>query len=614
MKKTLIRLAIVLLAGLAFTLPGAPPALAQPPPNDDFDSAIVVDSLPFTDNQWTGEATWAEDDPSECHNNGSVWYTFTPPEDIVIEANTYGSGYDTTLAAYTGVRGALSLVPGACNDDYNGLQSRVVFAATAGTNYHFLVGYCCGTGSSGGGGDLVFNVLEREPPVNDDWANATPIALPLPFEETVNTEFATMEESEPLPPCAQAYSPGRTVWYALTPEEDGWARPRTETWFGTFSAAYTGSALDGMTLVQEQCGMPSRFHVTAGTTYYIQVGGLWGDGGDLTFRLEAGQPPANDDFLNATLVPELPFNDVNNTEWAGMEPEEPIPSCVGGEAGKTIWYAFTPVESVFVAVRLDHSFSPVMAAYTGSSLAALTEVGCKTWGEWLMLHAEAGTTYYFQVGGMWSEGGPMTFYLDLPPPPQAGFDFGPGDPSAFDTLWFWDWSWDPAGVGIASQAWDFGDGTMGEGCCPAHRYAADGDYTVQLTVTTADGRSASTSRAIAVRTHDVAVIKFVVPKAAAVGQTRPIVVGLNSRRYPERVEVQLFKSIPGGYEWVGSLVQSVPVRPANRTTDFSFKYTFTADDANMGKVTFRAMANLIEARDALPADNEAIAMRTKVTR
>jgi hypothetical protein len=65
---------------------------------------------------------------------------------------------------------------------------------------------------------------------------------------------------------------------------------------------------------------------------------------------------------------------------------------------------------------------------------------------------------------------------------------------------------------------------------------------------------------------------------------------------------------------VGTLNQQVPVRPSNRTTTFNFSYTFTKDDATMGKVTFKAVANIQGARDALPADNEAIASPTKVNR
>lgn len=200
------------------------------------------------------------------------------------------------------------------------------------------------------------------------------------------------------------------------------------------------------------------------------------------------------------------------------------------------------------------------------------------------------------------------------PPPVAEFGWYPGDPSVFDSVWFSNYSWDPAHNGIASVAWDLGDGTTGTDWSLSRKYAADGDYSVQLTVTTWDGRTASVIKTVPVRTHDVAITKFTVPTAASAGQTRSIVVALNSKRYPERVEVTLYKSVPGGEQWVGSLLQSVPVRPANRTTDFKFSYTFTAEDAALGKVTFKAVATIVDARDALPTDNEAIGMPTKVSR
>src|SRR5204862_207115 len=112
--------------------------------------------------------------------------------------------------------------------------------------------------------------------------------------------------------------------------------------------------------------------------------------------------------------------------------------------------------------------------------------------------------------------------------------------------------------------------------------------------------------AVHVRTHDVAVTRFATPNAASSGQTRRIVVSLNSKRYAETVEVQLFRSVPGGFQQFGSLTQFVPMNPKNGTTEFAFSYTFTGDDAQIGKVTFRAVAVVAGVRDALPADNEVI--------
>jgi hypothetical protein len=110
----------------------------------------------------------------------------------------------------------------------------------------------------------------------------------------------------------------------------------------------------------------------------------------------------------------------------------------------------------------------------------------------------------------------------------------------------------------------------------------------------------------------VAIEKLTVPQSARAGHTRQITVGLKNTRYPETVQVTLLKSTPGGWEQVGLATQHVPLRSANRTTAFAFNYTFTSADAELGKVTFQAVATIQGARDALPADNTVVALPTNV--
>ena len=208
----------------------------------------------------------------------------------------------------------------------------------------------------------------------------------------------------------------------------------------------------------------------------------------------------------------------------------------------------------------------------------------------------------------------LVFQSPPPMPPQAQFYFSPYDPSVFDNIQFYDYSWDPAGMGIQSQAWDFGDRAVAEGCCPTHKYLKDGDYTVKLAVTTSDGRTGSTEQTVRVMTHDVAISKIDAPQAAKAGQTRQIGVNIKNTRYPETVRVELLKSIPGGFQSIASTEQNIPVRSGNRTTAVNLSYIFTDADAAVGKVTFRAVVYIVNARDALPADNEAIASPTKVNR
>jgi hypothetical protein len=144
-----------------------------------------------------------------------------------------------------------------------------------------------------------------------------------------------------------------------------------------------------------------------------------------------------------------------------------------------------------------------------------------------------------------------------------------------------------------------GTTTTNPGCCQTHHYSVDGTYKVKLTVTTTDGRTASTSQDVLV-THDVTIVKLTVPQTAKVGQTRTITVGLTNSRYAETAQVQLLKSVNGGgWQQVGTLTQYVPVRGANRTTNFDFNYTFAPEDGQLGKVTFQAVATVQGARDAI---------------
>ncbi len=327
--------------------------------------------------------------------------------------------------------------------------------------------------------------------------------------------------------------------------------------------------------------------------------------------------PANDDFANATGVPALPFSSVAQLVLAGTESGEQTPSCAVfyGPVNETVWYSFTPAQTQSITARIGNaSISTVVAAYSGSSVSGLTELGCVVFGGNVTFRAQAGTTYHFLVGNLFGQEGQAEFRLDVTPPPVANFFFFPFDASVFDVVQFVDQSFDPGGVGFEPQVWSFGDGTTGTGFNVTHRYAADGDYPVQLTVTTHDGRTAMATQTVHVRTHDVAITRFSVPNAASSGQTRRVVVSVNSRRYAETVTVQISKSVPGGVQQFGSLTQSLPLNPRNGTTDFAFSYTFTADDAQVGKVTFSAVAQIVGARDALPADNQAIAPPTKVSR
>jgi Ca2+-binding RTX toxin-like protein len=128
----------------------ATPAFAAPPPNDDFPGTTLSGNMTGA----TGtnvEATHEAGEPAHAGvgNTNSVWYSWTAPAAGKLDINLCGSDYDTALAVYTGA--AVDMLTEVASDDDSdtcGLQSRVLFLATAGTTYRIAVdGFFGSTGN-----------------------------------------------------------------------------------------------------------------------------------------------------------------------------------------------------------------------------------------------------------------------------------------------------------------------------------------------------------------------------------------------------------------------------------------------------------------------------------
>jgi len=444
-------------------------------------------------------------------------------------------------------------------------------------------------------------------PGNDDYASATAIGA-LPFDTSVDISEATTQADEPTPGCfGQIY---RTVWYTLTAPSSGVLRV-TADYFYSSLAMYQVNGPNTTDLTQVTCGVfnnpvTMQAQVVAGQLYAIQVGDVFDEGPTITLHAEMVSPPANDNFASASAITSLPFSDHVDMAAATTEPNEPSPCSTDS---LTVWYSFTAEASGSVMANWNLPSPVNIGIFQSSSLDNLSLLGCSR-----TFHVDSGQTYYIQVAIFpYGANTSLDIQFDVTPAPVPGFFFSPSDPSSFDDVAFLDSSFDPAGLAW-TDSWTFGDGTTSTARQPVHRYGSDGDYTVTLTISTDDGRVASTSQVVSIRTHDVAITKFSVPGSAKVRQTKQITVGLNSKRMTEQVQVDLYKSVPGGLQLIGTSFVTVPVRSANRTTDVAFSYTFTTQDATVGKVTFKAVATIIGARDALPADNEAVSLPVKVSR
>ena len=254
------------------------PAHAAPPSNDEFESAVVIDSVPFSQSMAVDEATVGVDDPGCPSGHRTVWYRFTPPANIAVDVNTQGSNFSASIGVYTGTRGSLSQV--ACG-------SRLRLSLTENVTYHFMI-----TSSDlGQRAALTFNLVPPPPPpAIDSRANARTITR-LPFTQSVDTRETTVEAGETL--CEGGT---HTVWFSYKSARGRKLRATThrsdyDTTMGVYQRTASG-------LKQIACADNSRtssfarqrFTAKPRKTYLFQVGSASGFGGILRFRLEAPPP------------------------------------------------------------------------------------------------------------------------------------------------------------------------------------------------------------------------------------------------------------------------------------------------------------------------------------
>jgi hypothetical protein len=88
--------------------------------------------------------------------------------------------------------------------------------------------------------------------------------------------------------------------------------------------------------------------------------------------------------------------------------------------GKSVWFKWTPGANRKVIARtVGSDFNTVLAVYTGTSLNSLTQKACNDnraidSTSVIKFNVLAGTTYYFQAGGVGDTGGTLKFNLKKP--------------------------------------------------------------------------------------------------------------------------------------------------------------------------------------------------------
>jgi hypothetical protein len=271
------------------------------------------------------------------------------------------------------------------------------------------------------------------PAANDDFADATVIGS-LPFDETEKISTATRQPGDPSLSCYE--SPQMNVWYSHTAGSDDVLV--ADTAGSNLETVLSVWTLSGGRLREVGCasaytfgsGARIAFRPVAGQTYYFQAGGFIPAGapGNLRFQLHAGTPPGNDDFANPTVVSSLPFSSTLEVRDATTEFHEP--SCSYSRPISTVWYSFSPAQDTLVLVDASDSTNGSLIGVWVPTQFGPAQVACSYDNfsgqilQGVVFAAEAGETYYVQVGGLFYGPSPEDLQLSIEVAiPPANDDF-----------------------------------------------------------------------------------------------------------------------------------------------------------------------------------------------
>ncbi len=266
----------------------------------------------------------------------------------------------------------------------------------------------------------------RAAPANDAFSAAQTLSGRQLFVSGSNDQ-ATKEPGEPN---HAGEAGGASIWYEWTAPAAGRTTVSTcaTPMLDTVLAVYTGAAVDALTQVaanDNACGSQSRvtFQAAVGATYRIAVDGVGGDSGDVELDLRLSPP--NDDFDDAVGVAGDAGSSAGLTTGASMEADEP--DHFDGYGYSSVWYRWTAPSSGWATFETcGASYDSVLAVYTGSQLAQLTEVASNDdacgLSSRVSFEATAGTVYSVAVAGFEGATGEFTLVWNRnAPPPEPPY-------------------------------------------------------------------------------------------------------------------------------------------------------------------------------------------------
>ena len=371
-------------------------------------------SLPL-DNIVSVGASTRHDEVAVFSNYGAAVDLFAPGYDILSLDYSYPNG-GTTLKSGTSmaaphVVGALALLKAQYpNDTYRQLINRLLRGVDVGGNFS--------SQAQTSGRLNVFKALgtTTNRPFNDDFA-ARPRLQGDNLAIRSNNAGATPEAGEPAHAGVTAAT---TLWWEWTATGSTPVTITTAgTGYDTLLAVYTGAALGSLAVVaandNDGANLTSKisFSSQAGTTYQIAVDGRNGASGATFLTLNAA--PSNDNFATPITLNGPSARVTATNTLCTREPGEP--RILNNTGGTSLWYRWTaPKGGRFQVSAYTVDFDPVLAVYTGASLATLSLVtaGDNTGFDGSQrpslctFNATAGTTYLFTLDAKPADGAGAT--------------------------------------------------------------------------------------------------------------------------------------------------------------------------------------------------------------
>ena len=259
------------------------------PSNDAFENAFILTGSSTTTSGTNYLATGQFGEPLHAESASplnSAWWQWTPASSALTTISTDGSGFDTTLAIYTGDQ-VTDLERIASNDDHeNARTSQVEFLPTAGRKYLIAV-----DGFEHSTGEIKLSLNQElgglTAPANDEIKNAVPIPA-LNYSVSGSNLYATGSENEMIYPSSA--HPLASSWWTWTASKNQQVIFDTiGSSFDTTLAVYRSNSPDELSLIEsndDYFGSSSlvSFLAESGTIYYLCVDGKGFSAGSISLK------------------------------------------------------------------------------------------------------------------------------------------------------------------------------------------------------------------------------------------------------------------------------------------------------------------------------------------